>query len=196
MRTLTGAPSRALLTFTALVAVILMALSMAGAGIASAHATRIATDPAEGAALTEAPTRVSATFNEDMQEPFAAMTVVGPDGNLWSVGEPQVEGPVLSVDVRPLGPAGTYTVNYRVTSADGHVVTGAWSFEMTTDNTATTGNTAAEGTPADTAPAAPAEQAPPEPAAPAGDALPVWPFVLVAALIVGAGAWWAVRRRS
>ena len=30
--------------------------------------------------------------------------------------------------VRPLGPAGTYTVNYRLTSADGHVVNGSWSF--------------------------------------------------------------------
>ena len=59
------------------------------------------------------------------------MTVVGPDGNLWSTGEPQVEGAVISVGVRPLGPAGTYTVNYRATSADGHVVSGSWSFRLT-----------------------------------------------------------------
>ena len=59
-------------------------------GVAAAHATRIATDPAENAELTEAPPRVSATFNEAMQPQFAAMTVVGPDGNLWSTGDPQV----------------------------------------------------------------------------------------------------------
>jgi methionine-rich copper-binding protein CopC len=33
-----------------------------------------------------------------------------------------VDGAVISVDVMPLGPADTYTVNYRVTSAVGHVV--------------------------------------------------------------------------
>ncbi len=66
-----------------------------------------------------------------MQHQFAAMTVVGPDGNLWSTGEPEVDGAVVSVGVRPLGPAGTYTVNYRATSADGHVVSGSWSFQLT-----------------------------------------------------------------
>ena len=45
------------------------------------------------------------------------MTVVGPDGNLWSTGEPRVDGAVISVDVLPLGPAGT--------SADGHPVSGS-----------------------------------------------------------------------
>jgi hypothetical protein len=45
------------------------------------------------------------------------MTVVGPDGNLWSSGEPRIDGALISIDLMPLGPAGTYTVNYRVTSA-------------------------------------------------------------------------------
>ncbi|OBI78335.1 copper resistance CopC family protein, partial [Mycobacterium sp. E740] len=102
--------------------------ALSGAGTAAAHATRIASDPAENATLTQSPTSVSATFNEEMQPQFAAMTVVGPDGNLWSTGEPHVDGAVLSVGVRPLGPSGTYTVNYRATSTDGHVVSGSWSF--------------------------------------------------------------------
>ena len=42
---------------------------------------------------------------------------------------------VLSVGVRPLGPSGKYTVNYRVTSADGHVVSGSWPFHLTTAGT-------------------------------------------------------------
>ncbi|MBU8815154.1 copper resistance CopC family protein [Mycolicibacterium goodii] len=160
-----------------LAAFTLVAASLAGAGVASAHATRIATDPAENASLSESPQRVSATFNESMQQAFAAMTVVGPDGNLWSTGDPQVQGAVVSVAVRPLGPAGTYTVNYRATSADGHVVSGSWSFELTVAGAGTPGPTAAAPEPTD-------------------DGLPVWPFVVVAVLLVGGGAWWAVRRRS
>jgi methionine-rich copper-binding protein CopC len=161
-------------------AVLLAVLSMAGAGTASAHAAVIGTDPADGARLTQAPARVSATFNETMQSAFAAMTVVGPDGNLWSTGAPQVRDAVVSVDVRPLGPSGTYTVNYRATSADGHVVTGSWSFELTVGGSGTPGPSAA--------PLAP----PPQP----GDDLPVWPLIVGACVIVGAGAWWAARRRT
>src|SRR6202011_5537210 len=107
--------------------------------VASAHAVLIATDPAKGAKLTTGPAQVSATFNEPLQTAFAAMTVVGPDTNLWSTGDPRVDGAVISVALRPLGPAGSYTVNYRVTSADGHVVTGSWAFELTAPGSGTPG---------------------------------------------------------
>ncbi|KUI44518.1 copper resistance protein CopC [Mycobacterium sp. IS-1590] len=177
MRTITRVPRRALTT----VALILWltAAVLATAGTASAHATRIASDPAENARLTEAPATVSATFSEALQPQFAAMTVVGPDGNLWSTGEPQVQGAVLSVGVRPLGPSGLYTVNYRATSADGHVVNGSWTFELSVPGTGTPGPSAAE--PAET---------------PADDGIPVWPFFVGAVVIVGVGAIWAVRRRA
>jgi copper resistance protein C len=164
----------------ALIGVLLAGLVLAGAAVASAHATRIATDPAEGAALRHGPQRVSATFNEALQPEFAAMTVVGPDGNLWSTGDPRVQGAVISVGVRPLGPAGTYTVNYRVTSADGHPVPGSWSFRLAVAATGSPGPPAAPAEPADTS----------------GDGLPVWPFLGVSAFIVGGGVWWAVRRRT
>ena len=52
---------------------------------------------------------------------------------------PRSRAPIASVALLPLGPTGTYTVNYRVTSADGHVVSGAWSFELTGPGTGTPG---------------------------------------------------------
>jgi copper resistance protein C len=165
-----------------LVASVMLIIGLAiaaigGAAVASAHATRVAADPVENSELTKSPTQVSATFNEAMQPQFAAMTVVGPDGNLWSTGEPNVDGAVISVGVRALGPSGTYTVNYRATSADGHVVSGSWSFRLAVSGTGTPGPSAAS------------------PAAPAGDGVPVWPFYAAAGLIVAGGVVWAVRRR-
>lgn len=109
----------------AVVAALLAVLGSSGAGVASAHAALVSSDPAADAQLAEAPSTVRATFSEDLQSAFAAMTVVGPDGNLWSTGDPRIVGPVAEVDLRPLGPAGTYTANYRVTSADGHVISGS-----------------------------------------------------------------------
>ena len=78
------------------------------------------------------------------------MTVVGPDGNLWSSGPPGGGGATVGVGLRPLGPpAGRYTVNYRVTSADGHVVSGSWSFTVSVTAQGTPGPSAASG-PTDT----------------------------------------------
>jgi methionine-rich copper-binding protein CopC len=154
----------------------LVIAALAGAGVASAHAVRVATDPVENAELSQAPQKASATFNEKLQPQFAAMTVVGPDGNLWSTGDPHVVGAVISVGVLPLGPSGTYTVNYRVTSADGHVVSGSWSFRLTVSGTGTPGPSASA-------------------TSPSGGGIPVWPFFVAAGLIVAVGATWAVRRQ-
>jgi methionine-rich copper-binding protein CopC len=145
------------------------------AQVAFAHATRLSSEPADNAVLTTGPGQVNATFNERLQTTFAAMTVVGPDGNVWSTGEPTVQGAVISIGLRPLGPAGTYTVNYRVTSADGHVVSGSWSFRLTVPGTGTPGPAA---TRTDT-----------------GGEFPIWPFVVVAVALVAAGGLWAVRHR-
>jgi methionine-rich copper-binding protein CopC len=156
-------------------ALFVAAMTMVAPG-AAAHTALTASEPAADTTLAAGPARVSATFNEDLQPTFAAMTVVGPDGNLWSSGDPEVRGAVVSVAVRPLGPAGRYTVNYRVTSADGHVVTGSWSFTVTVLGTGTPG---------------------PQPVAVApGDRIPLWPFIVGATVLVGAAAGWGLRRRS
>ncbi|OBJ13264.1 copper resistance CopC family protein [Mycobacterium colombiense] len=154
---------------------LMFAIATLSAPAAAAHATRVSTDPSADAVLAAGPQRVSATFNEQLQTTFAAMTVVGPDGNVWSTGEPTVQGAVVGIALRALGPAGTYTVNYRVTSADGHVVSGSWSFRLTVPGTGTPG--------------------PPAAGPDGGGALPVWPFVAVAVALVAGGAWWAARRR-
>ncbi len=166
-------------TRMAAVSLLLAAIAFAAtltAGAASAHAARVSTDPADNASVSTGPTHVSAVFNEELQTTFAAMTVVGPDGNLWSSGQPQVHGAVVSVGVRPLGPTGTYTANYRVTSADGHVVSGSWSFRLTTPGTGTPG------------PMADATDT-------SSGGIPIWPFVAGAVVLVGGAALWAARKR-
>lgn len=155
---------------------LLLVLALAFPAAAAAHTALIASDPAAGATLSSGPTRVTATFNEELQPAFAAMTVVGPDGNLWSAGEPEVHGAVLGVGLRPLGPSGTYTVNYRVTSADGHVVSGSWSFAVTVPSSGTPGPSVSTDS--------------------GSRRIPLWPLLIGAAVLgVGAVAW-TLRRRS
>lgn len=158
-----------------LLAVLLIAGFAAGLPTASAHTALTASDPAADSTLAAGPARVTATFNEELQPTFASMTVVGPDGNLWSSGDAEVRGATVGVAVRPLGPAGKYTVNYRVTSADGHVVSGSWSFTVTVPGTGQPG---------------PAVQAP----GPA-DRVPLWPFAIGATALVATALLWGLRRR-
>lgn len=163
------APVRVLLAGLALAALVLMAPE------ASAHTVLTGSDPAADATLDTGPARVTATFNEDLQPTFAAITVVGPDGNLWSQGDTVVKGPAASVGLRPLGPSGRYTVNYRVTSDDGHVVSGSWSFTLRSAGTGAPGPAAAAST---------------------HDRIPLWPFILGAVVLVGGAVAWGLRRRS
>lgn len=151
------------------------AVSLIAPAPAGAHAVRIATEPAVDALLDSGPPQVSATFNEQLQTTFAAMTVVGPDGNLWSSGDAHVQSAIASVALMPLGPVGAYTVNYRVTSADSHVVTGSWTFNLKKSGTGTPG--------------------PPAGASTAG-AVPWWPFAAAGALIVLVAALGLARRRT
>lgn len=141
------------------------------AGPASAHSTLVSTDPSDGAKIATGPARVSFTFNENLQPSFPSLTVVGPDGNLWSKGKPVVEGPTVSVEVGELGPAGTYTMAYRVTSADGHPVSGTRTFELTTPG---------HGTPGPKADAAKNS---------GGDSggVPLWVFIVAAVVLFGGG---------
>lgn len=160
----------------AMLAAPVLAGFIATAPAASAHTALAHTDPPADSTVTTGPSRVTATFNEEIQAAFAAMTVVGPDGNLWSQGDPVVQGATVGVGLRPLGPSGRYTVNYRVTSADGHVVSGSWSFAVTV---------ASSGTPG------PAVQGSAD-----HDRIPLWPLAVGAAVLISAGAVWGLRRRS
>ena len=170
----------------ALFAVPFGVTAVGSAPLAAAHAALIGSAPADGAVVDEQPDRVRATFNEDMQAQFAAMTVIGPDGRRYDAGEPEVAGAVITVGVGPGGPAGTYTVNYRATSADGHVVSGSWSYRLTGSATAATPAVSPTSTPADT----------PAPAADDGTGTTLWPFALAITAIIAVGAIAATRRRS
>ncbi|STS10868.1 Copper resistance protein CopC [Gordonia bronchialis] len=50
-------------------------------------------DPAVGAKVEHGPARVTLTFNEGLQQSFAVLNVVGPDGHYWQQGEPVVRAP-------------------------------------------------------------------------------------------------------
>ena len=130
----------------------LLGLTLAGmltlAGPASAHTELTGSDPADGATVTSPPASVTLTFNEQVQAFLPTVVVTGPDGQPYTAGDPTPSGSNISAPLKPLGPAGPYTVAYRIVSADDHPVTGQITFTYTPPTpTAAAGSTGAATAP-------------------------------------------------
>ncbi|MGL4305247.1 MAG: copper resistance CopC family protein [Mycobacteriaceae bacterium] len=159
---------------------VIIGVTIFGNGTAQAHSSVVAANPAAGSVLDHGPSQVFVTFNEALQTKFAAMTVVGPDGNIWSSGDPLIQGATLSVPVNELGPVGAYTINYRATSADGHTIAGSSTFTLTR---------AGNGSPGSPASANSASNSDSH-----GIDLPLWYFIIGGILLFGAGLVFMLRR--
>ncbi|MFI7676320.1 copper resistance protein CopC [Actinophytocola sp. NPDC049390] len=168
--------------------VLLAALTMLGVpSPAWAHTQLIGSSPAEGASLPVAPQQLQLTFNEPLQAGFSTITVTGSDSSQWTLGQPALNNTVLTVPVRQAGPAGQYTIGYRVLSADGHPVSGTVRFTLTGPVTATA--TALSQAPQP----APTTQAPQADVGTDGGGTPVWPWIVGAVVLLGIGLVIALR---
>jgi len=110
---------------------------------AFAHDVLERTNPADGTTVTHLPSSVVLTFSEAPLTIGAQVVVTGPSGPVSS-GAPTIKGRDVSQAIAATAPGGDYTVSYRVTSDDGHPVTGTFSFHATTGldgSTATAGAT-------------------------------------------------------
>lgn len=106
-----------------------MALALLGAAPASAHAQLVETDPADGERLDQAPASVELTFNEHIEQIGSQVVITDAGGTEVQDGDPQIDGPTLTQDLIDERPEGSYTVQWRVVSADGHPVSGEFTFE-------------------------------------------------------------------
>lgn len=167
--------ARALLATVALTAVAMLATATP----ASAHNVLISTDPAKNASLETGPARITLTFDAPVQGgDINQVAVTGPDGSRWAEGSVAVSGNVVTAPVRPLGPAGVYTVGFRILSADGHPVEDQYTFTLTK---------AGNGTPA-TASAATGTSS-----SGGSGGVPVWVWIVGALVLLAIGLALALR---
>ncbi|EDY56367.1 MULTISPECIES: copper resistance protein CopC [Streptomyces] len=112
---------------------VLVLLLFGGAGAASAHAALRATDPEDGTVLKSAPRDITLTFTESVGLLDDSFRVLDPDGKRLKTGDAG-HGAGGSETARVSLPAklaqGTYTVAWRVVSADSHPVSGAFTFSV------------------------------------------------------------------
>ena len=95
-----------------------------------AHNTVIATTPAKGAIVTEQPDTISLETNDELLDvgDGSAIRVQGPDELYYGDGCTEVVGAIAQTHAE-LGTPGEYTVTWQVVSADGHPISGTWSFD-------------------------------------------------------------------
>ncbi|WP_166352420.1 copper resistance CopC family protein [Phytoactinopolyspora limicola] len=198
------------------------AATMITATPATAHNVLIDTIPDDGSTVTSQPDTVELVFDQYVQDTFAQVAVIDADENPYQVGEPEVDFSTVRQDVGDL-PDGDYTVSYRVISADGHPVSGTFTFTLAAggdtaeddtavsdDDTAVSDDDTAvsdddiddatndnEATPAEEA----TEETPDADTTPAADDSGSGPGALVAALVIVAivaiaGVVLALRRRA
>jgi methionine-rich copper-binding protein CopC len=167
---------------------IACAMMLGLAGPALAHNVLVSSDPLAGSSVDAGPPVVSLTFDQPVNggPGLNAITVTSPDGGHWEgVGEPAVKDNVVSLPLRPLGPAGEYTVSYRILSADGHPVADSLKFTLAK---AGTGSPA----PANEVAANPASTPANAPGG-TGGGVPIWVWIAGAVVLLGGGVFLALR---
>ncbi|MGW3960156.1 copper resistance CopC family protein [Amycolatopsis sp. NPDC005003] len=168
------------------------------AGPASAHAELKVSSPAEGASLAAPPSKVELTFEEPVTLQADPISVTGPDGATWAVSTPTVTDAVVSAAVTPSGPAGAYTLTYKVVSDDDDKVTAAIHFTLTAPASPPTTSSSAAPT-SSSAVTAPTSATSATPSAAAsgdtGGGVPAWVWILIAVVVVVAAVFVALRLR-
>lgn len=97
-----------------------------------AHAIVVRTSPAQGGVGAEDIGKVEVWYDAGIRDAFAALAVVSASGERVDKRDAAIDSADpshVSVSVNRLTP-GKYTVRYRALSADGHLVSGAWDFEV------------------------------------------------------------------
>ncbi len=121
-------PMRSMSLYVVVLAAVAVLATVFSAQSASAHAEVREIYPANGSVLSTAPTEVRVTFGEDLMVGTGFLKVTGPGGEVTTTAE--VTGPALRSALPSGLQQGGYRVTWRVTSADGHPVSGTWTFSV------------------------------------------------------------------
>jgi copper transport protein len=108
------------------------AAALAAPAAAWAHAALLRTFPVASRTIDTPPTQVRLTYSEPIEPRFAIVSVTDASGRQLTSGPPQRAPGSPQTLVTPLrqAPQGWYLVFWRVISADGHPVRGAFTFAV------------------------------------------------------------------
>ena len=99
------------------------------------HSALVTSVPKADAILNLAPRSVTLTFNEDILElkgkQISTVSLASVAGRKIALKKPRITANILTARISPpILKAGKYRISYRVVSADGHVITGGYTFTV------------------------------------------------------------------
>lgn len=113
---------------TAILALAAMLATMVTlASPAAAHARLEASSPKDGSTLTATPPEIMLRFNEPIKDGLNQVSVKSGSTDVTD-GDLEIEGNTVYQPIKSSLKSGSYTVTYRVVSADGHPISGSLSF--------------------------------------------------------------------
>ena len=120
-----------------MVLLTVVALMLLSAGIASAHADLKSSIPAAGATVATAPEKVVAVFTEALKEEGNELKVTDASGAVVDNGDTTLDKSdadrtTLFVSLKSGLANGSYTVNWKNASTDGHTEAGSFTFTIGT----------------------------------------------------------------
>lgn len=142
-----------------LAAFVALLTMLGSASAASAHDVVETTSPSNGSTVASLPANITITLDNPPGALGSAIQVKDASGKDWAQGNVQVVDHVATQQLKPGGPAGKYTVLWRLVSSDSHAIEGTFGF--TASSAAANGGGSLAGTPAPlqtTAAASPAAQ--------------------------------------
>jgi len=177
-------------------ATVATALAVLPGSPAQAHNSLTDASPAKNAELAKAPAAVKLTFLQRVDPDALQIAVADAAKREVPAAEPKASGRTGTLTFDDTLPNGTYTVTYRVVSLDGHPVRGSYRFTVADASATTLASSAPPATAPTTAPPAAAPATVPASAEASGPGWLGWAAGVGVILMVAAGIFVFLRRRT
>jgi copper resistance protein C len=123
---------RCIMSSTNLLLVLILIISLTLPFPVFAHAVLVQSHPEVDSTIHESPKQVEVWFNENVASEFKALAVINSAGKRVDnkdIKQARLDRSHIYISTPQL-PPDTYTVRYRVMSADTHIVTGRFNFTI------------------------------------------------------------------
>jgi methionine-rich copper-binding protein CopC len=99
---------------------------------AAAHSELVSSTPSALANIQQLPEQIELEFNEELLNLGSgnSVSIISPSGEDLGMGETSTEGARITRLLNTASESGTFEVKYRVVSADGHVLNGNYTFNV------------------------------------------------------------------
>jgi methionine-rich copper-binding protein CopC len=115
--------------------VIFLAIAILSLGIPSAyaHSELVSSNPSASTYIEDLPEQIELEFNEELLNLGSgnSISIMSPSGEDLGMGETSTDGVRVTRLLNTTSELGSFEVKYRVASADGHILNGSFTFNLT-----------------------------------------------------------------